>query len=174
MSPAEVERLVKVLVEWPDRESANAIMLALLTGARRNELLLATWDQFDLEAGVWVKPSAHTKQKRTHRVPLSPRALELLTSMRAEQPFEVFVFPTRAKLGIRTPWERIRAAADLDDVRFHDLRHSYASLLVNDGVELLTVGRLLGHTQMQTTARYSHLADETLREATGRVGRLVK
>ena len=71
------------------------------------------------------------------------------------------------------PWERIRERAGLGDVRFHDLRHSYASLLVNDGVELLTVGKLLGHSQAQTTMRYAHLADETLRKATKRVSKLV-
>ena len=89
-------------------------------------------------------------------------------------PHETHLFPTRAKIGdVRPAWERIREEAGLGDVRFHDLRHSYASLLVNDGVELLTVGKLLGHTQAQTTMRYAHLADETLRKATTRVSKLV-
>ena len=72
---------MKVLARDEDRESANAIMLALLTGARRTELLKATWDQFDLKAGIWTKPSSHTKQKRIHRVPLTPHAHELLVAM---------------------------------------------------------------------------------------------
>jgi len=173
LSPAEAARLMKVLAKDEDRESATAIMLALLTGARRNELLKATWDQFDLEVGTWVKPSSHTKQKRIHRVPLTPHAHELLVAWRKEMPHESLVFPTRAELGIRAPWERIREQAGLPDVRFHDLRHSYASLLVNDGVELLTVGKLLGHSQAQSTMRYAHLADDTLRTATSRVSKLV-
>jgi integrase len=174
LKPHEVERLMKALTELPDRESANVIVLALLTGARRGELLNATWDQFDLEAGAWTKPSSHTKQKRTHRIPLSPRALELLKAIRADAPAaERYIFPTRARLGIRSPWERVRQAAGLKDVRFHDLRHSYASLLVGDGVSLHIVGRLLGHTQAQTTMRYAHLADDPLREATDRVGKLL-
>ena len=173
LSPAEAVRLMKVLASDEDRESATVVMLALLTGARRNELVKATWDQFDLEVGIWTKPSSHTKQKRTHRVPLNPSAHELLVAWRKEMPHETLVFPTRAEMGIRAPWERIREQAGLSDVRFHDLRHSYASLLVNDGVELLTVGKLLGHTQAQTTMRYAHLADETLRTATARVTKLV-
>ena len=81
--------------------------------------------------------------------------------------------PHQGRDGYPRTWERIREEAGLVDVRFHDLRHSYASLLVNDGVELLTVGKLLGHTQAQTTMRYAHLADETLRTATKRVTKLV-
>jgi integrase len=174
LKPDEVERLMKAATDLRDKESANVIVLAMLTGARRGELLTATWDQFDLDAGVWTKPSSHTKQKRTHRVPVSPHALELLKAIRAEASVaETLVFPTRAKLGIRAPWERVRRAASLPDVRFHDLRHSYASLLVGDGVSLHIVGRLLGHTQAQTTMRYAHLADDPLREATNRVGEIV-
>src|SRR5262249_14129080 len=116
LSPDEVERLMKALTELPDQEGANVIVLALLTGARRGELLNAKWDQFDLQAGVWTKPSSHTKQKRTHRVPMSPRALELLKAMRANaSSAETYVFPTRRKLGIRFPWERVREAAGLED-----------------------------------------------------------
>ena len=175
LSPEEAGRLMKALARDEDRESANAIMLALLTGARRSELLKATWDQFDLKTGIWTKPSSHTKQKRIHRVPLTPHAHELLVAMRKDAPpHETHLFPTRAKIGdVRPAWERIRADAGLGDVRFHDLRHSYASLLVNDGVELLTVGKLLGHSQAQTTMRYAHLADDTLRKATKRVSKLV-
>ena len=134
----------------------------------------ATWDQFDLEDWHLGQTVSHTKQKRIHRVPLTPHAHELLVAMRKERRRTRRLFPTRAKIGdVRAAWERIRAEAGLGDVRFHDLRHSYASLLVNDGVELLTVGKLLGHPQAQTTMRYAHLADETLRKATKRVTKLV-
>jgi integrase len=174
LSAEEIERLIRVISELEDRESADVIMLALLTGARRDELVKASWVQFDLKAGVWTKPSSHTKQKRTHRVPLNPRALELLRAIKSEaSKAETMVFPTRASLGVRTAWERAREDAGLPDVRFHDLRHSFASLLVSDGVSLQVIGGLLGHTQAQTTMRYSHLADDALREATTRVGRLV-
>jgi integrase len=71
---------------------------------------------------------------------------------------------------IRRPWESIRRTAGLDDVHFHDLRHSYASLLVNDGASLPIIGRLLGHTQAQTTMRYAHLADDPLSDQPHLIG----
>jgi len=135
LSREEIERLWAALDVERDRESVAGILLAMLTGARLGEIVKASWDQFDLEQGVWTKPSAHTKQKRTHRAPLAPRALAMLQAMREENPHESMLFPVRAKIGtVRPAWERVRAAAGLPDVRFHDLRHSFASLLASDGV----------------------------------------
>jgi integrase len=174
LSRKEIERLLTVLSEERDRESVSAILLAMLTGARRGEVVRATWDQFDLEQGVWTKPSAHTKQKRTHRAPLTPRALAMLHAMREENPHDRMLFPVRAKIGtVRPAWERVRKAAGMRDLRFHDLRHSFASLLAGDGVSLLMIGKLLGHTQEKTTARYAHLADQPLRDAVARVGKFI-
>ena len=84
LSPQEIARLSDALNQHPERISANAIRLLLLTGARRGETLSARWDQFDLSAGVWVKPSHATKQAKTHRIPLSAPALALLAEMKAE------------------------------------------------------------------------------------------
>jgi integrase len=75
--------------------------------------------------------------------------------------------------GVRYAWEKVRRQAGLDGVRFHDIRHSYASLLASSGQSLPVIGRLLGHTQAQTTLRYSHLQDDVLREATAGVGKLI-
>jgi integrase len=166
LSQAEIKRLWAALDAEQDRESVAAILLAMLTGARLSEIVKATWDQFNLEQGVWTKPSAHTKQKRIHRAPLTPRALAMLQALRQENPRETMLFPVRAKIGtVRPAWERVRAAAKLEDVRFHDLRHSFASLLAGDGVSLLMIGKLLGHTQQKTTARYAHVDDQPLRDA---------
>ena len=90
---AELERLFVVLADRPSQPAANAVRLLLLTGARRNEVLSATWDQFDLENGNWAKPAASVKQKRLHRVPLSSHALELLRDMRSKARSEQFLFP---------------------------------------------------------------------------------
>ena len=79
LSQAEIGRLTEALGEHRNPVAANAIRLLMLTGARKGETLAATWDQFDLERGIWIKPSAHTKQKREHRVPLSAPALQLLS-----------------------------------------------------------------------------------------------
>lgn len=84
LSPAEIARLGDALREVKEKASANALRLLLLTGARKGEVLRARWTEIDLEAGVWVKPSAHTKTKKDHRVPLSAPARLLLTEMRAE------------------------------------------------------------------------------------------
>ena len=174
----EIKRLTAVLADHPNRRCANVIRMLLLTGARKGEVMKAIWDQFDLEGGVWTKPSSHTKQRREHRVPLSAAVVALLRDIRAGQPrFCRFVFPgdppDHALTEISTFWEGVRRKANILDVRMHDLRHTYASILVSSGLSLPIIGALLGHTQPQTTARYSHLFDHPLREATERVSAVV-
>lgn len=188
MSFDEIAALIKALDEHPDRQAANIIRLLLLTGARRGEVLKARWDQFDLGAGVWIKPGATTKQKTQHRVPLSAPARQLLTEIAAEadkaakQGTErsAWVFPGRTsgqpREGVKRPWAEISKAAGLTGdkaVRVHDIRHSYASILASAGLSLPIIGQLLGHTQPATTARYAHLFDDPLRAATERVGAIV-
>ncbi|WP_046868081.1 tyrosine-type recombinase/integrase [Microvirga massiliensis] len=159
------------------RRSVAAIRLLALTGARRGEVLSARWEQFNLETGTWTKPSSHTKQKRIHRVPLSPVAVELLLEIQAEGEHPSgYVFPAKGgssghMTDIKKAWEKIRGLADLPGVRLHDLRHTYASILASDGLSLPIIGALLGHTQANTTQRYTHLLDDPLREATSRVGK---
>jgi integrase len=181
LSGEELNRLVDALNDHPNRRSANAVRLLLLTGARRGEVLGATWDHFDLGAGLWTKPSAHTKQKRAHRVPLSAPALALLVAMRAETDAtghrSPYLFPGDAPgkpLGdIKNFWKSVCMRAGVEGVRLHDMRHQYASMLASAGLSLPIIGRLLGHTQAATTARYAHLFDDPLRAATERVGALV-
>lgn len=177
LSGEEIQRLTTVLAAHPNQKSANVVRLLLLTGARRGEVLDATWDQFDVEAGVWIKPSAHTKQKKEHRVPLSAATIRLLSDIKANSGPSPYVFPGRTSGGsltdIKNFWAGICKKAQLQDCRIHDLRHTYASILASSGMSLPVIGALLGHTQPNTTARYSHLFDDPLREATERVGSLV-
>jgi integrase len=166
--------LADALAQHPNRIIANAIRMLLLTGARRGEVLTMTWEQVEREPGVWVKPSAHTKLRREHRIPLSPGALQLLDDMqRYRKTDEPYVFPGRSRgqplVEIKNFWGFVSRAAGLEGVRIHDLRHTYASLLAASGFSLPIIGALLGHTQAATTHRYTHLADDPLREATGRV-----
>jgi integrase len=89
-----------------------------------------------------------------------------------------FVFPQPGDTdeplrNINNAWMRIRKAAKIEDVRLHDLRHSYASILASAGVSLPIIGQLLGHTQVETTQRYGHLQDDALREATEPVGEII-
>lgn len=176
LSGDEMHRLLTVLADHKNQRCANVIRLLLLTGARRGEVMTATWDQFDLKTGVWTKPSAHTKQRREHRVPISAPAMQLLTDIKAKVYPCPYVFP--GEIGgplteIKTFWKGVCTKAELVNLRIHDLRHTYASILASSGLSLPIIGALLGHTQPSTTARYAHLFDDPLREATERVGSLL-
>jgi integrase len=199
LSMEELQRLLAALAGHNNKSSANAIRLLLLTGARRGEVLGATWDQFNLPDGIWIKPSAHTKQKKEHRVPLSAAAVQLLTGMEKDKD-GAFLFPSadpeKPQFSLKAFWANVCGLAGLavaverkdqagkvvrdkagnakmtwkPTVNVHDLRHTYASILASSGLSLPIIGQLLGHTQPSTTARYAHLFDDPLRAATERVG----
>ena len=183
LTDAEVSRLVDALDAHPQKASCDAIRLLLLTGARRTEVLHATWGMFDLTEGTWTKPSSHTKQKKSHRVPLSDDAVSLLKQIRQAKRCDVFVFPRSQKIeegqlaptpqpltDIKKTWASVCKKAKLDGVRLHDLRHTFASLSISQNASMSTVGGLLGHTQSSTTARYVHLFDAPMRQAVNAVG----
>ena len=172
LSGEELARLATALAEFPDVTIANAVRLALLTGARRGELLAARWADFDLTAGTWTKPGSTTKQKTLHRVALSDVALRLLVEMRRQSSTSVWVFPARAGghlTAIREAWDTLRAAAGIPDVRLHDLRHTFASLAASSGASLPLIGGMLGHSSPATTHRYSHLFDDPQRQLADKV-----
>jgi integrase len=175
LTPDEMSRLAAVLERHPERVTVALARFLLLTGARFGEAAGATWEQFDLERGVWRKPSAHTKQKREHIVPLSAPALALLHELRGESP-GACLFPGqtgRPITTIKTFWRSVTRQAGIEGVRIHDLRHSFASVLASGGASLLLIGQLLGHTQASTTKRYAHLADAAQREAVERAAAVI-
>jgi integrase len=183
LSGDELGRLLIACDQHPDQNAANYVRLLAFTGARPGETLAAEWRMFDLEAATWTKPSQHTKQKKTHVVPLAATSVALLTAMReaaddaggavAACPY---LFPTRdlskPRADVKAAWGQIVKAAGLADVTRHTLRHTFASQLVQAKETLPQVGRLLGHTQAATTHRYAHLAVDSLREATGTFDRI--
>jgi integrase len=174
----ELARLTRALAEHSDQQMANVFRLLLLTGARKSEVLSARFEQFDLDnRRVWVKPSHATKTKIEHEIPLGEGALALLQSMRKAEPDAEFLFPSHGSTGhlteIKKVWAAICKRAGIVGLRMHDLRHSYASFLASAGYSLPVIGALLGHTQPTTTARYAHLLDDPLREATNKVGALL-
>jgi integrase len=177
LAGAELVALTFAIGQHKDKQAANILRLLLLTGARRGEALAARWDQFDLKQGVWTKPGAMTKQKTEHRVPLSAPARQLLGELRARAAEDAeFVFPGRTgahRVEIKKNWDAIRKAAGMPSTRIHDLRHTYASVLASAGMSLPIIGALLGHTQPSTTARYAHLLDDPLRQATERAGAIM-
>jgi integrase len=178
LSGPELARLAGALDELRDQGAANAVRLLLLTGARRGETLAAKWADFDLEAKVWAKPGATTKQKTLHRIPLSEAAYRLLSEMREQAGDDAtWLFPAAKNGGhrteIRDAWEVLRKAAKIPDVRTHDLRHTYASVLASSGLSLPVIGALLGHTTPTTTHRYAHLFDDPLRAAVERAADVI-
>lgn len=176
LSAEELGRLTAALAAHKDRQAADIILLLLLTGARKGEVLSMRWHDLDLSAGIWTKPPAATKQKLEHRVPLSAPAREMLLEIQKNADGE-YVFPGRGvphRTVIAKDWKALCAAAKLNGVRIHDCRHTYASLAVSGGESLPIVGALLGHSRPDTTQRYSHLADSPLRRATERVGAIIK
>lgn len=175
LSDDELRRLCDVLDQSPNKRSANAIRLQLLTGARLGEVLKAEWSNIDFDGGMWTKPSHHTKQKRTEHLPLSPQALTFLSTMReGAAPECPFLFPGDAPgkplQDIKKFWRTITKEAGIQHYRRHDNRHTFASHLVSSGLSLEIVGRLIGHTNPATTQRYAHLADDPLRAAVSRFG----
>jgi integrase len=179
LSTDEIGRLASTLDAHPNRRSADAVRLILLTGARRGEVLNARWEQFDLETAIWIKPAATTKQRRLHRAPISASAAALLRTIRLRVPENCeWVFPGDAKgkplQDFGRFWDDVRAKSELPGVRIHDLRHTFASLLVSGGMSLPMIGKLLGHTQVQTTQRYAHLFDDPLRAGLDHVGDILR
>ena len=142
-----------------------AIRFLLLTGWRESEALTLRWNDLDLDRGTATLPD--TKTGKSQRVIGAPAKLLLSELPRdGESPY---VFPGR-EVGkplteISRVWYAVRSAAKLDDVRLHDLRHSFASVSASSGGSLLLIGKLLGHKDTTTTSRYAHLLDDPIREA---------
>jgi integrase len=179
LSADELARLITALGKHSDKQAANAIRLLLLTGARRGEVLSARWADIDPATGVWSKPPSSTKQREHHQAPLSAPARQLLADIRAEakKPLGKFVFPgagaTGHRVELKKDWRQLCRAAQIEGLRIHDLRHSFASQLVSSGSSLALVGALLGHANPSTTARYSHLHHDPMRAAVERVGAII-
>ena len=174
LTPGELARLGRTLENAPaerlsSRHAAAAIRLLVLTGCRRNEILGLAWDDLDFEAGEMRLADSKTGARI---VPLPPAAAEVLKALprTAGNPW---AFPGRKKgahlVNINDAWERVRKRAGLEGVRLHDLRHTYASRALAIGEGLPMIGELLGHRQVNTTARYAHLARESIQASTARV-----
>ena len=174
LSDAEYRRLGSALreIEQNGSETASAIAairLLMLTGCRLSEIQKLRWEHVDLETGELRLPDTKTGAKVVH---LGEPAIAVLRDIQ-RQDDNPWVIAGRKEGGhltdLQHPWRRIRARAGLDDVRIHDLRHSFASggLLVGEGLPM--IGKLLGHTQVQTTARYAHFANDPVKSAANRI-----
>ena len=174
LSDEEYQRLGAALreIEQERSETASAIAairLLMLTGCRLSEIQKLRWEHVDLDAGELRLPDTKTGAKVVH---LGDPATAVLRGIdrQKDNPWVIAGRKSGSHLtDLQHPWRRIRARADLDDVRIHDLRHSFASggLLVGEGLPM--IGKLLGHTQVQTTARYAHLANDPVKLAANRI-----
>lgn len=176
LSSVEVARLWQVLNSPEAAAKASpsaiaAIKLLMLTGRRLNEVLGLRWSWIDLDAKVMRLPDT---KNGALLVSLGDAAVAVLSNLKAEARDDIFVIAGQRKgaalVNLQKPWRAVRALAELDDVRIHDLRHTYASIGAGLGMSLPLLGRLLGHTQAATTSRYAHLAQDPVRIAADAIG----
>ena len=178
LSQEEQERLKQSLITAENDNLATpyaieSIRMLMFTGARLREILDLKWSFINWELGVLSLPKSKTGAKTIY---LNPQALEVLKRVlrQKDNPY-VFCGVKQGQpiINLQKPWRRIRSMANLDDVRLHDLRHTFASVAVMNGMSLPIVGALLGHSKPQTTARYAHLASDPLLEAAELIGRKI-
>ncbi len=170
LSPAELARLGEALTAYDGSPYAiAAVKLLVFTGARLGEVLGLRWEWIDFERGEARLPDSKTGAKTLH---LPPPALAVLAELpRLDgNPFVIAgAKPGAALVNLEKPWRAIRQAAGLDDVRLHDLRHAFASVAASSGMGLPIIGKMLGHSQPATTARYAHLASDPVKAAAAAV-----
>jgi integrase len=151
-----------------DRFAAAAVRLLLFTGCRLREILHLKWEQVDLERGLLFLADSKTGKKT---VILNAPALAVLSELDRLGPYVVpGDDPDKPRADLKRPWEAVARRASFDGVRLHDLRHTYASFGAGGGLGLPIIGKLLGHTQASTTARYAHLDNDPLRRASETIG----
>lgn len=163
LTAEEAARLREAASASKNKQLRPIVDLLLLTGARVRELLDARWEHVDVGRRLWLIPTSKTGKHRY--VPLSTAALEVINALPRYEgcPWLIPNPATRQPFtDIKHPWQTARDAAGLPGLRIHDLRHSAASFMVNSGVDLFAVGKVLGHASVQSTQRYSHLANDTL------------
>lgn len=177
LSDDEAKTLVDVLTTDLAFGASYILLFLLSTGARLNEAMQAKWEQVDLENGVWRIPATNSKSKKTRSVPLNDSAVWVLDQLwtKGEHPF-LFVNEATQKpfVTITRAWYRLRAKAGIENLRVHDLRHSFASFLVNGGRSLYEVQQILGHSDPKVTMRYAHLSTKALQEAANVASMIVK
>lgn len=177
LSPDELSRLGSAL-SHADKIGESpyvtaALRLLLFTGARLSEILTLRWEYVDLDVGLLRLPDSKSGAKT---IALPAPAIEILTTLQRQKnnPFVICGAKQGAALvNLQKPWRRIRRVAELDDVRLHDLRHSFASVAAAGGMSLPLIGSMLGHSQPQTTARYAHFADDPRLVAANLVGNTI-
>ena len=174
LSKEEAEKLLGAIQKSPNKMLQYIVPMLILTGARKNEVLKAKWEDFNFEQKVWRIPMS--KSGKARYVPLSDGVEQILSNVPVFDACS-YVFPNpktlKPYISFFHAWNTARKSVGLGDVRVHDLRHSFASFLVNAGRSLYEVQKILGHTQIKTTQRYAHLSQESLLSAANAVSNAV-
>ena len=176
LTTEEVQRLFDELDTNRNVQVGQVIRLLLYTGARKREVLDAKWEEIDFSRQLLTVPPGRSKSKKPRHIPLSDAAIELLQSLPRQDDIPWVFFNPKTKkppVSIFYAWDSIRKKVGLGEVRLHDLRHSYASFLVNAGRSLYEVQKLLGHHDPKVTMRYAHLSPQAMLEAVNVVGNVV-
>jgi integrase len=176
LSEVEAGQLLDTLAEMERGRALQSVFgdmirVLLLTGARRNEIMELRWSEVDLERGLISLPPERSKTGAKH-IPLSAPAAAIIAARPRSERF-VFPSPTRPEkpaVGLPKAWSRVRTRANLEGVRIHDLRHSYASFAAAGGASLHLIGKALGHAQAGTTHRYAHLGTDPVKDMAERIG----
>jgi len=150
------------------------VLIAMNTGLRRGELFNLLWSDVDLENADLTVAAKGSKTRRVRHVPLNPEAQKLFKDWRASCGSRTYVFasPSGERFAtVKTAWLALLKQAQIEDFRFHYLRHHFASRLVMEGVSLATVRELLGHADYAMTLRYTHLERKQRKEAVDVLGR---
>jgi integrase len=145
-----------------------AVVLALSTGARQQEIWGLRWSEVHLDRGLIT--FTETKNDEFRSVPLEGHARELLLEhYKIRRIGTDLVFPSKknpvVRHDFRDPWNKVLVVAEVENFRWHDLRHSCASYLAMNGVPMLTIAEILGHKTLSMVQRYTHLSTEHLKEA---------
>ncbi len=168
MDEKQLAQLLKVLTTHENRPVCLVCLWLLSTGARSGEALLAKWSDIDRDNRAWKIPAVNAKGKRVRSIALNDTALGVLDQLDTKDTSEWLFVNKQTNLPFTTiskTWERLRIKAGLPHLRIHDLRHQYASMLINSGRSLFEVQQSLGHRDHTTTQRYAHLSTKSLQDA---------
>jgi integrase len=170
LSPAELARLGDAIAGYKGSPYAvAAVKLLVFTGARLGEVLGLRWEWIDFERAEARLPDSKTGAKTLHLPPPALAVLAELPRLHGNPHVIAGAKEREAMVNLEKPWRAIRQVAGLDDVRLHDLRHAFASVAASSGMGLPIIGKILGHSQPTTTARYAHLASDPVKAAAAAV-----
>jgi integrase len=169
LHPDEMPRFFEALAAEENPDMRDYVMLSLLTGARRSNVLAMTWAEINMERRTWTIPGSKAKAKENITVPLTDAAIDVLQARAEVSGTKGWVFPGTGRTGHlvepKKGWARLLKRAGIEDLRLHDLRRSLASFQIDAGVSLAVIGKGLGHHSQQTTAVYARLAQDPVADA---------